>query len=329
MDSITQVALGAAVGEAVGGRTSGKKAMGYGALAGLLPDLDILMGPFFHPTEQLLVHRGISHSLIFAVALCPVFARGVKKMHRGDPGSFLRWMTLFFLSLVTHSLLDIMTIYGTGFLEPFHPARLSTGVISIVDPLYSLPLVCTLIAALVAYRKKWAHRLVIIGLVASHLYLAGAGAAKLFIGRHFDAELAKAGINHSEVMTSPAFFNTILWYGVARGPDGIWLGYHSFLDKDSTIQFQFFPRNDKLEKRVDAKVLSRLKTFSKGWHVMSEKEGRIYFHDMRFGALDETTPVFSYDFKAPDKRPFATGGDSVDIGAYFRRVLGEKPLVSQ
>ena len=186
MDSITQIALGAAVGEAVGGRKSGKKAMGYGALAGLLPDLDILLAPFFHPAHQLIVHRGVTHSLLFAVVLSPLFALGVKQLHKGDVASLKRWTLLFFLSLATHSLLDIATIYGTGFFEPFSQSRLATGTISVVDPLYTLPLLVTLIASLIGYRKKWARHLIFIGLIVSHLYLAGAGISKYVVGRHFE-----------------------------------------------------------------------------------------------------------------------------------------------
>ena len=324
MDSITQIALGAAVGEAVGGRQSGRKAMGYGGLAGLLPDLDLFLSPFYHPTQQLLVHRGITHSVIFAVALSPLFALGVKKFHQSDPASFTRWTLLFFLSLATHSLLDIMTIYGTGFYEPFASDRLAIGTISIVDPLYSLPLLTTLIIALAKYKKKWARGLVLSGLLISHLYLAGAGVSKIFVNKHFQAELTRNDIQYSEMMTSPTFFNTILWYGAARVPGGVWLGFYSHLDDDPSIQFQFFPGNYHLEKNVDSKPLGFLKQFSKGWHVMSEKEGVTYFHDMRFGTLNGKEPVFSYDFEQPEKRPFGGGGDAADFDRYFSRIFGEK-----
>ena len=324
MDSVTQIVLGAAVGEAVAGRQSGKKAIAYGALAGLLPDLDVLLAPMHHPTHQLLVHRGVTHSLFFAVALSPLLAMGVKKLHRTDPSSGTRWGVLFFLALLTHSLLDVMTIYGTGFFEPFSPIRLGIGAISIVDPLYTLPMLLTLIISLVRYQKRWAHRMVLAGLVASHLYLAGAGVNKFIVGRHFEAELARQHIAYSELMTCPGFLNTVLWYGVARAPDGIWLGFHSHLDKDPGIRFRYFAGNYHLEKNVDPEALGHLTTFSKGWHVLSQKDGVILYHDLRFGTLDGTVPVFSYDFRTPDKRPFGVQGESADFDRYMRRVTGEK-----
>ncbi|MCB0468978.1 MAG: metal-dependent hydrolase, partial [Aequorivita sp.] len=46
MDSVTQIVLGAAVGEAVLGKKIGNKAMALGAIAGTIPDLDVLSSHF-------------------------------------------------------------------------------------------------------------------------------------------------------------------------------------------------------------------------------------------------------------------------------------------
>ena len=46
MDSLTQAVLGATVGEAVAGPRIGRRAALWGAVAGTLPDLDILTYPF-------------------------------------------------------------------------------------------------------------------------------------------------------------------------------------------------------------------------------------------------------------------------------------------
>ena len=75
MDSITQIVLGAAVGEAVLGKKVGNKAMLWGAIAGTIPDLDVIVGKFFQPITALEMHRGFSHSIIFALLFSPVFIR--------------------------------------------------------------------------------------------------------------------------------------------------------------------------------------------------------------------------------------------------------------
>ena len=42
MDSLTQIVLGASVGEAALGRKVGNRAMVWGAIAGTIPDLDVI-----------------------------------------------------------------------------------------------------------------------------------------------------------------------------------------------------------------------------------------------------------------------------------------------
>lgn len=69
MDSLTQITLGAACGELVLGRRIGNKAMLWGAIAGTIPDLDVLARLWMPEIDALAVHRGLSHSLLFAVVV--------------------------------------------------------------------------------------------------------------------------------------------------------------------------------------------------------------------------------------------------------------------
>lgn len=69
MDSLTQIVLGAAVGEVVLGRKVGNRAMVWGAVAGTIPDLDVMIGSLFmNEINGLAFHRAITHSIFFAVA---------------------------------------------------------------------------------------------------------------------------------------------------------------------------------------------------------------------------------------------------------------------
>ena len=67
MDSLTQIILGAAVGELALGRKIGNRAMIWGGIGGTIPDLDILANSFMTPVEALAFHRGITHSILFSV----------------------------------------------------------------------------------------------------------------------------------------------------------------------------------------------------------------------------------------------------------------------
>src|SRR5688572_30438424 len=72
MDSLTQIVLGAAVGEIALGRKIGNRALIWGGIGGTIPDLDVLANVFMDPIDALAFHRGIMHSILFSV-VAPVF----------------------------------------------------------------------------------------------------------------------------------------------------------------------------------------------------------------------------------------------------------------
>ncbi len=74
MDSLTQIVLGAAVGEVVLGKKIGNKAMLWGAIAGTIPDLDVYQSFIFDSLKANELHRGFSHSLLFSVIFAPILA---------------------------------------------------------------------------------------------------------------------------------------------------------------------------------------------------------------------------------------------------------------
>src|SRR5690606_37390634 len=112
MDSLTQMVLGAAVGETVLGRKVGNKAMLYGAIAGTIPDLDTLAAHFVDTVSALEIHRGFTHSLFFSLVFAPLFGGLIAKIERGSPASRGDWTRLMFWGLVTHPLLDAFTTWG-------------------------------------------------------------------------------------------------------------------------------------------------------------------------------------------------------------------------
>ena len=82
MDSLTQIILGAAVGEAVLGKKLGNKAMLWGAIAGTIPDLDVYIKLFTDPITATELHRGISHSLFFSIIMAPLLTWFVSKSQK-------------------------------------------------------------------------------------------------------------------------------------------------------------------------------------------------------------------------------------------------------
>ena len=69
MDSLTQIVLGAACGEATLGKKIGNKALLFGAIGGTIPDLDVFVGDWLYDNEiqVMAFHRGFMHSIFFAI----------------------------------------------------------------------------------------------------------------------------------------------------------------------------------------------------------------------------------------------------------------------
>lgn len=67
MDSLTQATLGAAIGEALLGKKIGNKGVILGAIIATIPDLDVALKPFYSDLQNISVHRGYSHSILFSV----------------------------------------------------------------------------------------------------------------------------------------------------------------------------------------------------------------------------------------------------------------------
>ena len=81
MDSLTQIVLGAAVGEIALGRKIGNRALIWGAIGGTIPDLDVLANPFMDDIESLAFHRGITHSILFSVVAPLIFGGLLYKLY--------------------------------------------------------------------------------------------------------------------------------------------------------------------------------------------------------------------------------------------------------
>ena len=82
MDSLSQIVLGAAVGEVVLGRRIGNRAMIWGAVAGTIPDMDVLGKFFLDELDNLGFHRGISHSLLFSFVGAVAFGWATDRLYR-------------------------------------------------------------------------------------------------------------------------------------------------------------------------------------------------------------------------------------------------------
>ena len=176
MDSLSQIALGAAVSVAVmGRRTAVWKAALWGAVAGTLPDLDVLID-HGDAIRNMVLHRAETHSLFWLTVFSLPFAALVARLS-GEWSQWRRWALAMWLALVTHPLLDAMTVYGTQLALPFTNHPYGVGSVFIIDPLYTLPLLFGAGWALAGGGSRRGLTANTVGLALSTAYLAWGVAA--------------------------------------------------------------------------------------------------------------------------------------------------------
>jgi inner membrane protein len=115
LDSVTQIVLGAACGEAVAGRKLGNRAMLWGAIGGTIPDLDVIAGAFFDEITSTAFHRGFMHSFLFAATAPWLLAWLVQRFYdarihqrRGYKlGFMIIWFLFYLLAAIGINLIPV------------------------------------------------------------------------------------------------------------------------------------------------------------------------------------------------------------------------------
>ncbi|TAA45866.1 metal-dependent hydrolase [Corallincola spongiicola] len=280
MDSVTQAALGAAVGGAIGGRQLGWRAFVWGAGLGTLPDMDV----FIHypdAVDQVTKHRGFSHSIFVLTALSPVLGLLIAKLHRWR---FWGATLMAWLCLVTHPLLDCFTSYGTQLFWPLASPPIAWSTIFIIDPLYTLPLLIGIGVSLWLLRRRQdssALRPTYGGLLVSQLYLALSVVLMLGAKSEATAELRRQGIE-ANTFLSPTPFNILSWRIVANHHDNTMIGYYSWLNPKTPV-FVSYPNGHQLADAAQLDNLKRLDWFTQGFYQLQEANGQLKFVDLRLG----------------------------------------------
>lgn len=328
MDSVSQLALGAAVGVAAMGRRVGVgRAALAGAVFGTLPDLDVLID-YGDPVSNMTEHRGDSHSLIYLSLLAPLCGWLLGRLP-GQREHGRSWALALWLVLATHVLLDTMTVYGTQLLRPFTDYPFGVGSIFIIDPLYTLPLLLGLAVALARRGTAGlgANRL---GLWLSSLYLGWSLVAQWQVGLKVDRALAARGVEVERRLVTPTAFNTLLWRALVITPDGYLEGFYSLLDGQAEPEFTAYERGQALYPALAQNPhVARIAWFSKGFFRLSERDGWVVITDLRMGQ----EPRYSFNFVVAGSgeedalaRPeqFSDRLDlSLALGWLWRRALGE------
>jgi inner membrane protein len=295
VDSLTQAVLGGTIGYAVGGRQLGRKAALWGMGLGTLPDLDVLVS-FSDPIEDFIYHRSWSHSLFLLTAISPLIGEGIRRLHKLPASSRVTIMLMTWFVLITHPLLDSLTSYGTQLLWPLTSYPFAVSSVSIIDPIYTLPLLIATIWALIKGRSKIEGTLgsegkaSMVALVLSTLYLGWGILAQNQMQARVEQQIASASPSDAsdpQILVTPSMGNSVLWYVLAVDDDKARYGWVSLLDADDQkIEWTDMDRNlDLLAKESEQpQLVQSLMNFTHGFYALEQHgDGQILLKDLRMG----------------------------------------------
>jgi inner membrane protein len=207
MDPLTQGTIGAVLPQALSKKNLGIVAL-LGFLSGMAPDLDIFIRSSTDPLLSLEYHRQFTHSLVFIPfggLICALFLFVVFK--KISPFNFKKTWLYCTLGYGTHGLIDACTSYGTLLFWPFSDIRIAWNNISIIDPLFTLPLI--LLIALATIKKKNVYSKIALAWAVIYLMI---GMYLHNVAINVGKEIAEQrGHTITRIKAKPSFGNLILW----------------------------------------------------------------------------------------------------------------------
>jgi len=285
MDPLSQGTVGAAFAQSTGNKNNLLKIAIIGFLAGLAPDLDVLIQSSTDPILFLEYHRQFSHSLFFIpfgsliVALL-IFPLVKKSMN------FKTIYIASFLGYATHGLLDACTSYGTLLFWPFSYERIAWNNISIVDPIFTIP--ALILVGIAIKTKNRRYSFYSIGWIIFYLSLGFVQYERALSTAHLLAE--SRGHNAERVTLKPSFGNLILWKSIYEY-DGSY-----YVDAIRTVQsssvclgesiriFDYDRHLPTLDKNSQqAKDIERFRWFSQDYLGFDEEKNLVT--DVRYSML--------------------------------------------
>ncbi len=331
MDPISQGAVGAVAPQVVLKREKLRVAALLGCLAGLAPDLDVFIQSPTDPLLFLEYHRQFTHALVFI----PIGAAIVAVALHGFARRRLRFRETYLACLLgyaTHGLLDACTSYGTLLLWPFSDYRVAWNNVSVVDPLFTLPLLSLVILAAVRRRRAFA----VAGLIWALGYIAFGAVQHQRAEAAGERLAAQRGHQPLRLSAKTGFGNLLVWKVVYEQDgrfhvDGIRTGWPATACPGASAVRLDLPRdfpwlNPSSQQALD---VERFRWFSSD-HLALDPHLPNRVIDVRYSVVPNTIdPLWGIDLDAsatPDShvRYFVDRRARAEqMGTYWRMLTGE------
>lgn len=194
------------LGTPAAGRLSPRGRLLLGGLAAAFPDLDFI-GFLVDPLRFLAHwHQGPTHSLVLLPFWAVLLGTGYCGMTRRWQ-AFSEAVAVSSLGLVSHIVLDVITVYGTQVLYPLSDRRVSLGTTFVIDPLFTALIAISLTASL----RSGGRRIAAIGLLLLGVYVGAQGLLRLQALRLAGEAMRDQVIERGPVDALPQPFSPFNW----------------------------------------------------------------------------------------------------------------------
>lgn len=299
MDPVSQAFAGASFAQSLARIRSGQKtAFIAGALSGMAADLDVFIHSGNDPLLFLEYHRQFTHSLAFIPLGALVCAVAVSLLLRNRT-DFRQLYICCLLGYATHGLLDACTSYGTQLFWPFSDYRVALDIISIIDPLFTVPVMLLVLAGVATGHQGFPRAALLYGL----LYLAFGYVQHERAMEALTRLAAERAHTAGRPTVKPTLGNLHLWKLIYEH-DG-----HYYIDAarvgrgvelipgesiSSRIGLNGLPRES-----LQARDIERFRRFSSGY-IAHYRDNPLMIGDIRYSLLpDEVEPLWGIHL-APD-----------------------------
>ncbi|MFK8047563.1 MAG: metal-dependent hydrolase [Halioglobus sp.] len=318
MDPLTQGVLGASLPQASAKSSEVRAAGLLGFLAGMSADLDVLIRSSADPLLFLEYHRQFTHALIFIPIgglLCAALLYPLLGKRRQL--SFATCFKYCMLGYATHALLDSCTTYGTMLFWPFSDVRIAWNTVSIIDPLFTGPILVLVVLAAKKKREFYGRLAVLWALCYLSLGVLQRNAA-VDMGNEIAASRGHVPIS---LEAKPSFANILVWKTVYETQDRYYVDAVRVGPSPAVYQ------GDSIEKldiardfswldldSQQARDIERFRWFSNGYIAKDPlREDRII--DIRYSMVpNELAPLWSIqlskDASASDHVDYKTHRDT-------------------
>lgn len=280
--------LGAGVGEWMLGKRLGNRALAWGAVAGVLPELlEFIVSLCLDTAANLWWMHGPFHSLLVMAVVSWSSARWLAKVWKKDKITQSTAVWFLITAWSTHILIDCFSIGGVAVFWPFPGKNLAFNAMGRIDPLFTLTMGAALVRlAFLRTKKQLPQRRRVnawgIGLAVG--YVAFCVSMKFLTSAGFEEDLARRGMKFQRRMEAPMPFNILLWRSVVDRGDVFLVGYRSIFEHHATpVRWTVYPRGcEALAGLENMREVRNLMDFTDAWWIARPHARGVWLGDMRF-----------------------------------------------